>query len=100
MGTVDRTSFCHSSFHGPYLHIRCLTCANAKLTSIEGAGTFRLAPSSRRDRRERAGRAAGTPQGEPNARDPGGSARIRVGPRPPEKVARPDPEGLVGNIER
>src|SRR5688572_21750739 len=80
-------------FHVLYLHFHILTCTNTKLTRLVAVGMVRLAPSSRGARRERAGRAAGTSQDEPDARDPGGFARIRSGPRPPEKGREAGPGG-------
>ena len=96
IAVTERTPICHSLSYRVYLHIRGLTCGDAELTLQGATGMVRLAPSSRGDRRERAGRAAGTPQGGPDARDPAGSARIRRGPRPSEKGASPDPAASQG----
>ena len=77
------TPFIYLSLFGPmafYLRIHGLTCGNAELTRPRAVAIFRFAPSSRGDRRERAGRAAGTPKGEPDARDQGRSARGRGTP--------------------
>jgi hypothetical protein len=92
----DRSPICHTLVHPVYLRIHGLTCGNAELTHLEAVAIFRFAPSSRSGRRERAGRAAGTSKGEPDARDQGGSARIREGPRPSENAARSDPMGPAG----
>lgn len=86
----DRSPICHTLVRPVYLRIHGLTCRNAELTHREAVAIFRFAPSSRSGRRERAGRAAGTSKGEPDARDQGGSARIREGPRPSENAVRPD----------
>lgn len=77
-----------------------LTCGNARLTPPRDRRYLSPRSKQSKESTRRAGRAAGTSQDEPDARDPGGSARIRVGPRPPEKAARPDPVGPAGNAAR